>query len=160
MVAIPSMLIEYGLIGLLGSSYVLSLLFFPGLVEALIPIFLGLGFNPFFIFAVASAGSIAGGATNYYFGFAGHKILGKFGLTEDKFKREEKWLNKWGIYSTLILSFIPGFPFDVVAVFVGLLHMNFKSFFLWMALGKLLKFAIITFGVGAFLNLFPFFGEL
>ncbi len=157
---VVDVLIQYGLLGLLGSSYLMSVVFFPGFVEGLIPLFVGLGFNPLLIFALASIGSIAGGATNYYLGFVGHKIVGKFGLTEKKFKEAEGWLNKWGIYSILVLSFFPGFPFDLVAIFVGLLHMNFKSFFLWMTLGKILKYGIVTFGVEAFLNLSPLFGGL
>lgn len=160
MVLGPSLLVQYGLIGLLGGSYLMSLVIFPGVVEAMIPIFIGLGFNPFLVLVAASAGSVVGGATNYYLGFAGHRILGKFGYTESKFKKQEAWLDKWGIYSILILSFVPGFPFDFVAVLVGILRMDFKKFFIWMAIGKVLKYSLITFGTEAILYAFPVLGGL
>ncbi len=154
------MLVQYGLIGLLGGSYLMSLVIFPGVVEAMVPIFIGLGFNPLLVLLAASVGSVAGGATNYYLGLVGHGLLGKFGYTEKKFKKQEAWLNKWGTYSILILSFVPGFPFDFVAVLVGILKMDFKKFFLWMALGKTLKYSAIVFGTEILLDAFPFLGGL
>ena len=158
MVVVPANLLAYGLIGLLTGSYLMSVVFFPGLVEALIPIFIGLGFNPVLVFLLASAGSVAGGATNYDLGAVGHRIINRIGISEKKVKEAESWLARWGNYSILILSFLPGFPFDLVAVFVGFLRMDFRTFFIWMSLGKLLKFGIVTFGVEGFIRLSELFG--
>jgi membrane protein YqaA with SNARE-associated domain len=149
-------LTQYGLVGLFVASFLQSLVFFPGLVEAVIPVFLALKYNPYLVFAAASAGSIIGGFINYLMGFYGSRFVMK--SYQKIMKTAEKWLNRWGPFSIFVSSFIPGFPFDIVAVGVGILKMNFRYFFVSMALGKLVKTAMIVFGFQAFVELGIYLG--
>lgn len=153
---ISLLLVQYGLVGLFSASFILSLIFFPGLVEAVIPVFLALKFNPLLVFLIATAGSVAGGFVNYLLGFFGSKLVKKkYGK---KMKFAEKWLDRWGPFSVFVTSFVPGFPFDIIAIAVGIFRMNFRYFLLSMVLGKTLKSAVFVFGFGAFVSLGSYLG--
>jgi membrane protein YqaA with SNARE-associated domain len=147
---------EYGLVGLFAGSFIQSLVIFPGLVEALIPVFLALQYNPYLVFVAALAGSVLGGFVNYLLGSFGSKFVKK--NHEKIMKKSEKWLNRWGPFSIFVTSFIPAFPFDIIAVAVGLLKMNFRQFFISMVLGKATKTALVVFGFQAFVELGAYFG--
>jgi len=88
---------------------------------------------------------------NYGLGLLGSKFIkSRKEITE----KAKKWLDMWGDLSVFITSFVPGFPFDVVAIAVGIFRMNFKVFMIAMSLGKILKHAIIIYGTGLFLKIF------
>lgn len=153
---ISLLLVQYGLAGLFSASFILSLIFFPGLVEAVIPVFLALKFDPLLVFLFATAGSVAGGFVNYLLGFFGSRVIKK--NYSKKMKHAEKWLNKWGPFSVFVTSFVPGFPFDIVAIAVGIFRMNFRYFMISMVLGKALKSAVFVFGFEAFISLASYLG--
>lgn len=151
---------QYGIAGLPLASFILSLVFFPGIAEALIVLYIPLKFNPFLVFLLVTLGSIAGGLVNYYFGVLGKKIAFK----KETLDKAHVWLKKWGNLSVFITSFIPGFPFDIIAVLVGFLGLDFRTFFIWMSLGKILKFGLVTllvvFGLRAIHKIAEIFGFL
>jgi len=156
--SILAIFMQYGLVGIFLSSFASSLIFFFGIVDALIPIYISIGFDPVSVFILVSIGSVLGGLINYLIGISSSKIL----VSQQKraMKLAKGWLNRWGNFSIFITAFVPGFPFDFVAVFVGFIKMDFKLFFISMVLGKLIKYAliigIVTYGVEAFLTLFPY----
>lgn len=139
---IISLFIKFGLVGLLFSSFVSSLVVFPAYASFLIPLYVKLHFNPYLIFIVITIGAVAGEVVNYYLGFVGSKYI-----YHKEIKKAEKWLNRWGEMSIFIVNVIPIFPADFLNTLVGFLRMDFKMFVIGMAAGKALQYALIIFGV-------------
>jgi membrane protein YqaA with SNARE-associated domain len=139
---IIALFLRFGLVGLLASSFISALVFFPGYSSFLIPIFIKLEFNPWTILAVLSAGAIAGEFFNYYLGVVGSKYV-----YHKKIKEAEKWLNKWGEYTVFIMNLIPFFPADFLNVLVGFLKMDRNKFLLGMSLGKILQYSLLIFSI-------------
>ena len=152
---IINLFLKYGLIGLFLSSIVSSLFFFPGFSSFLIPIYLTLRFNPYFLLIVMTAGAIIGQMFNYYFGLFGS---GKLIKQEKEIRKAEKWLNKWGDLSVFIVNAIPFFPSDFISVLVGFLRMNIKIFIISMTLGRFFQYALFIFGLRLLVNFLPFGG--
>jgi len=123
----------------------------PGYTEWILPLYLGMKFDPFHVFIAATIGSTLGGFFNYGLGYIGSKFVGK----RDKIiTQSKKWLDKWGDLSVFVTSLIPGIPFDIVAIAVGFLRMNIKIFSISMCLGKVLKHAILIFGINFLIEMF------
>ena len=137
-----SLFIKFGLVGLLFSSFVSSLVFFPAYAELLIPIYVKLHFNPYLIFIIITVGAVAGEVVNYYLGLVGSKYI-----YHKEIKKAEKWLNKWGEMSIFIVNLIPVFPADFVNVLVGFLRMDFKMYLIGMTAGKAVQYALLIFGL-------------
>lgn len=135
-----ALLIKYGLIGLIISSFLSSLVFIPGYSSFLIPLFIKARFNPWFILFALSVGAVAGEILNYYLGFIGSKYI-----YHQKIKDAEKWLNKWGEYAVFIVNLIPFFPADFVNVLVGFLRMDVKRFVIGVTAGKVIQYIILIF---------------
>jgi len=133
--AIQSFFIKYGLFGLFFGSFVGSLIFFPAPLEIMTISVVAMGSDPIKVAIFMSLGSIIGGIFNYYLGFFGSKVM----LKESDLRKVEKLINKWGDPVVFVTSLIP-FPFDVVAVAVGILRMRFKDFLIACSLGKIIKF--------------------
>jgi len=133
--AIQSFLVRYGLFGLLFGSFLGSLIFFPAPLEIITTSVVAMGYDPVQVAIVMTIGSIIGGIANYYLGFAGSKVM----LRESDIKKIEKWVNRWGDPVVFVTSLFP-FPFDVVAVAVGILRMRFRDFIIASSLGKIIKF--------------------
>jgi len=142
-----ALFIKYGLVGLLFSSFISSLFFFPAYSTFLIPVYIKLHFNPWYILAVLTIGTVAGELVNYYIGYTGSKYIYR-----KEIKKAEEWLNKWGEMSVFLINLIPVLPADFVNLFVGFLRMDFKMFVVGMSLAKLIQFALLIFGTELFFN--------
>lgn len=132
---IQTFLPRYGLFGLLFGSFLGSLIFFPAPLEVIATSVVVMGYNPFQVAIVMTFGSVVGGVVNYYLGIAGSKVM----LKERDVKMVEEWINRWGDPVVFITSLLP-FPFDIVAVAVGILRMRFRDFLVASTLGKMIKF--------------------
>jgi len=151
---------SYGLLGLLFSSFLSALFFIPAFVELLIPVYVGLHFDPIGIFIFLTAGSVLGSAVNYYIGLWGSKYVTIKAAHE---KSVKKFLAKWGDFSVLVMSFLPPpFPFDVATLVLGFLKMNFRTFIISTLVGKSIKHALFIFisiyGINALLRLANIYG--
>jgi len=149
--AILAGFLKFGLVGLFVSSFVSSLFFFPAYATFLIPIYLKLGFNPWHILIVITAGSVIGEIVNYYLGFIGSKYI-----YHKEMKKAEKWLYKWGGMSVFIFNLIPMFPADIIDALVGFLRMDFKMFFIGMSTAKILQYGLLIFGTEIFFRFVSF----
>jgi len=139
---IIAIFVKYGLFGLFFSSFVSSLFFVPAYASFLIPFYLGLHFNPWYILIVIWIGAIVGEVVNYYLGYVGSKYV-----FHKEVKKAEKWLNKWGDMSIFIVNLIPIFPADIVNLLVGFFRMNFKIYLISMSLAKLVQYSLLIFGI-------------
>ncbi|MCD6403396.1 MAG: VTT domain-containing protein [Candidatus Aenigmarchaeota archaeon] len=108
-------------------------------------------FDANMVFVLTSVGSILGALFNYGLGLAGSRFIKN---KKEIIKKSKKWLDKWGDLSVFITSFIPGFPFDVIAIAVGIFKMNIKDFVISMSLGKAIKYALLIYGTDFFLRIF------
>lgn len=133
--AVQSFLVRYGLLGLLFGSFLGSLIFFPAPLEIVTTSVVAMGYDPVQVAVVMTLGSVVGGVVNYYLGFAGSKVM----LKEKDIKKIERWINRWGDPMVFVTSLLP-FPFDIVAVAVGILRMRFRDFIVASTLGKVIKF--------------------
>jgi len=149
--AIVAGLLKFGLVGLFVSSFASSLFFFPAYASFLIPIYLKIGFNPWHILIIITAGSVIGEIANYYLGFIGSKYIYR-----KEMKKVEKWLYKWGGMSVFIVNLIPMFPADIIDALVGFLRMDFKMFFIGMTAAKILQYALLIFGTEIFFRFVSF----
>jgi membrane protein YqaA with SNARE-associated domain len=87
--------------------------------------------------AVATAGNTLGGIADYWIGYGAHEAVAKGERT-----RHLGWLERFGP-KALVFSWLPvvGDPLCAVA---GWLKLPFWPSVAWMALGKLLRYALMT----------------
>jgi len=143
--AIIAIFVKYGLFGLFMSSFASSLVFLPAYASFLIPLYVGLHFDPWQILVVLLVGAVLGEIVNYYLGYVGSKYV-----LHQHIRKAEKWVNKWGLMSIFIVNAIPIFPADVVNTLVGFFRMDMKMYVIWMSLGKLLQYTLLIFGIEFF----------
>lgn len=141
---------SYGLLGLILGFMLLSLLtvFLPVPIDLVTIYAVEKGFNPILIILVASIGTTLAGCVDYLIGRVGSIFFIKR-IKKETFDKTYRWLERWGFLAVFFTSFIPS-PFEVVAITVGLLKMNFHKFFLATLLGKLLKYSLFVY-LGTFI---------
>jgi len=157
---IVTLFFSHGLIGLFLSSFLSSLFFIPAFVELLIPVYVGLDFNPILIFVFLTAGAVLGSCINYYMGFWGSKYIN---IKAAHKKSVKDFLAKWGDFSVLVMSLLPPpFPFDIATVIFGFLKMNFRTFIISTIIGRSIKHALFIFisiyGIEALLKFANIYG--
>lgn len=97
---------------------------------------------------VATAGNTLGGALNWWIGSAAHKAAKR--LAANRFEgRALAWLSRFGPKACL-LSWLP-LVGDPLCALAGWVQLPFWPCVAWMALGKFLRYALLT---GALLWLF------
>ncbi len=118
----------------------------PGLSYFIILFSVSLGLHPLLIGILAGLGSATGELTGYMIGFGSTATIEKY---EHKIPRILKRLMKLfknvGFWLILIVSFIPGIPFDVVGILAGAAQYNLKRFYLATIIGKTLRSLIIAY---------------
>lgn len=124
------------LINLIGSATII--LPAPSLVATFIG---GSIYNPLFVGIFSGIGASLGELTGYMAGYGGSAFI-----TEDKkFKLVEKWMNKNGFLTILILALIPNPFFDFSGIFSGATHYSIKKFLSAVMIGKIIRFVVISF---------------
>lgn len=136
---------SYGTLGLILGFMLLSLMtaFLPIPIDVVTIYAVEKGFNPILIVLVASIGTTLAGCVDYLIGRLGSIFFIKR-IKKETFDKTHNWLERWGFVAVFFTSFIPS-PFEVVAITVGLLKMNFYKFFLATLLGKLLKYSLFVY---------------
>lgn len=95
---------------------------------------LGITLNPFILGIIGGTGSAVGELTGYVVGAkTGHRI--NHGRT---FMRLQRLTMKWGGICLFLFALLPG-PFEVVGLWAGTVRYPIWRFFLYVALGKILK---------------------
>lgn len=106
----------------------------------------GMGMDPFFVVALATAGALAGAFINYYlalwigrplvYGFADSKIGHACLIDREKVAKAEKYFDKHGAVSTFIGRLIPAIR-QLISIPAGLSRMNIGVFAIFTTLGAL-----------------------
>ncbi len=140
--------LEYGYVGLfLFSLFAATLIAAPADVLAMsMP---GLGFNPWWVGIVATAGGFVGNLVNYAVGKYGARFVVTRVLQPDEDDdNEQKWMRRaerlyerYGVWSLLI----SGAPFvgDPITTVAGAFRVNLWVFSALVIIGKLAKFALL-----------------
>lgn len=104
-------------------------------------------FDPFSILIFSLAGAMIGSMTNYYIGYSGvRQILHLFKRDISKEKKARKWIEKYGLWSLIIVQWIP-IVGDPVMVLMGLYKTNVKKFLLFLFIGEFIKaFSVVYLG--------------
>ena len=120
-------------------------------------------YNPLLLGITFGAGSAIGEFTGYGVGFGIEKIFEKKSKNKKKLKKKIKEIEKlFQKYHPGLVIFgfasIPLAPVDVLSIFCGSINYSKKKFFIFMLLGKVLKFTILAYmgfyGVNFILDIF------
>jgi len=117
---------------------------FPLGSEALLIYDIKSGHSFFWVIFVASIGNTLGAVLNYYLGLKGEEFLERRGyLKKDQMKKAKDRFKKYGALA-LFLSPLPiiGDPITFVA---GIMHYNFKKFFIIVLFAKSIRYIILAY---------------
>jgi membrane protein YqaA with SNARE-associated domain len=104
-------------------------------------------FPPFLVALAAGTGAALGELTGYLAGYSGQVVI----ENRPKFKRLVDWMNKYGGWTILVLSFIPNPAFDMAGIVAGALKYPVQKFLSWCWLGKMGKMLMFAYaGAGIF----------
>lgn len=132
--------IQWGYLGLFVASF-LAATILPIASEAIFMLML-LHFNPWICLVVAGTGNTLGGILNYGIGYTGKtEWLEKLNISHERVVRWETQVKRYGIWMAL-LSWLPIIG-DVLAVALGFFKANWKGSFLFMGIGKFVRYAVL-----------------
>ncbi len=110
--------------------------------------------NPVIVAIVASVGSTLGELTGYYAGYLGEKII--IDEQNPTYQWAVKWMNRYGIWTVLVIAAIPLVLFDVVGLIAGALRLPLWKFLLACWIGRVPKaFLEAYIGAGLIPHFFP-----
>lgn len=105
--------------------------------------------------AIATIGSVIGGAFGYALGYYAFESIGqpilKFYGKADSFGDFAQWFNEWGVWIILIKGMTP-FPYKVLTITAGVTHMPFMEFMIASIGARAMRFYLVA-------ALLYFFGE-
>ena len=117
---------------------------FPLGSEALLIYDIKSGHSFFWVIFVATIGNTIGAVLNYYLGLKGEAFLERKGyLKKDQMKKAKDRFKRYGALA-LLLSPLPiiGDPITFVA---GIMHYNFKKFFIIVLFAKFIRYLILAY---------------
>ena len=135
------MTFEYGYIGLFLASFLAATLLLVA-SELILTGMLALGFDPIFCIGVATLGNTLGTWLNYGIGYLGNpKWLEKVGAKPAAIERWQVQIQRFGS-SMALLCWLPLIG-DIIGIALGFFRAPLVPTFLFMALGKLLRYLIV-----------------
>jgi len=132
---------EFGFLGLFIVCF-LAATVLPVASEVFLGGMLALGYDPVFSLIVATIGNTLGAWLNYGIGYLGKpEWLLKVGATKEKIEQWKQKINQYGVWLALF-SWLP-FVGDVIGIALGFFRVNLFLSFLFIAVGKFIRYAII-----------------
>jgi uncharacterized membrane protein YdjX (TVP38/TMEM64 family) len=113
---------------------------------------MGAVFNPFFLAIFAGLGAAAGELSGYLLGFSGQGLAERTKLYDrilDFMNRHHRWSD----LLILIMAFIPNPFFDLAGIAAGTLKISIWRFYLFCALGSILKMLAFAYSGNTIINL-------
>ena len=110
--------------------------------------------NPALVALVASVGALIGELTGYYTGYLGKKV----GIPQDTgwYRRVEGWMQRYGVWALVVLSFQPFIPFDLGGIVAGASRMPVHRFLIALWVGRFPKYLILAYVGAGFGQFLPF----
>ena len=152
--AILQFLIDWGYFGLFIGSFVAGSVI-PFSSEAVLVACVGpLHLDPAISTLCATAGNVAGGMTCYWMGHLGNMqwIEKDFHVKKEKIDRAERFVQGRGAWMAFF-AFIPLLG-SAISIVLGMMRANIWIVILSMTIGKILRYAIIAWGVVGAASLF------
>lgn len=109
--------------------------------------------NPALIALCASVGASIGELSGYFAGYLGKRIA----MPQDVvgYGRVEKWMQRYGVWAVMVLSFQPVIPFDVGGIIAGAAKMPLRRFLPALWLGRFPKYLILAYVGAEVINILP-----
>ena len=107
------------------------------------------GLNPFWLWLAASAGNTLGAGVNWWMGMKLSHYSDRrwFPARKKDLERAQGWFGRYGKW-TLLMSWLP-VGGDALTVVGGIMRVPLPSFFMLVATGKSLRYAILILGYNA-----------
>ena len=134
---------EYGYLGM-GASAFLSGTVVPVASEVLLVFFLSTGLNAILLTVSATIGNSLAGLTCFLAGYLAkkEKVVAFFRISDKKMKRADRLIGKYGLW-TAFFSFLPAIG-EVLLIALGFMRADKTKVLVYMAVGKLLRYSMIT----------------
>lgn len=143
--------VDWGYVGMFAAALVAGSLL-PFCSEAVLMLLIGLGLDPVWCVVSATAGNTLGGMTCYWIGSLGRTewIVRYLHVSEEKMERAMRFLRGRGA----VMGFFAFLPYigGAIAVGLGLMRSNPWITAAAMALGKVIRYAVIAFAAAAVVN--------
>ncbi|MEN6410076.1 MAG: VTT domain-containing protein, partial [Anaerolineaceae bacterium] len=107
-------------------------------------------FNPFWVAVVAGTGAAVGELSGYLAGLSGQMVVER----SARLTKVAEYMQKYGNWAILVLSFIPNPAFDLAGMTAGAMKMPIYRFFFWCWLGKVLKMLVFAYAGVSIVNWF------
>lgn len=96
---------------------------------------------------LCTVGSVLGGIAGYAIGYylleyIGQPVIKLYGL-ESKWGQLSEWFKEWGVWVLLIKGPTP-FPYKVLTIFAGAMHMNIWAFIFASILSRAMRFYLVA----------------
>ena len=127
------------LVNLVGSAAVVVPV--PGLAAVCAAVAPDIGLNFVFLALAGAAGSMIGELTGYLAGYGSQGVIQK----SRYYSSIRGWVVRRGGLALFILAVIPNPLFDIGGIAAGSLGYPISKFFLWVGLGKTIKFLIVAY---------------
>ena len=127
------------LVNLVGSAAVVVPV--PGLAAVCAAVAPNLGLNFVFLAVAGAVGSTIGELTGYLVGYGSQGVMQK----SRYYSSIRGWVVRRGGLALFILAVIPNPLFDIGGIAAGSLGYPISRFFLWVGLGKMIKFLIVAY---------------
>ena len=134
---------DYGYLGM-GIMAFLAGTVVPIASEVLLIFFLGAGLNAVALTLCATLGNVLGGITCFMTGYLAKKewVQSFCKIPDRRMRRADRLIGRYG-YWTAFFSFVPAIG-EVVLIVLGIMRASRGKVFVVMALGKLLRYTLIT----------------
>ena len=144
--AILQFLVDWGYWGMFLSAFIAGSVL-PFSSEAVLVACIGLGLDPVLSVISATAGNVAGGMTCYWMGHLGNIewIERYLHVKKEKMDKAEKFVHGRGAWMAFF-AFIPILG-SAISIVLGLMRANIWIVILSMTTGKILRYAILVWGV-------------
>ena len=142
--ALVEILLEYGYAGMFIAAF-LSGSVIPFSSELVMIGLIQLGLNPIFTILAGTLGNSLGSMTCYWVGMLGnmHWIERLFHVKPKQLERAERYVRVRGAWVSLF-CFLPALG-EAIAIVLGMMRANGWSVFLYMTIGKLLRYAALVY---------------
>lgn len=146
---LTQLLIDYGYWGMLLSA-LLAGSFLPFSSEAVMVGLLAAGLHPLPLVLYATVGNVGGGLINYYIGTLGNmdKIERWLHVKQRDLDRANRFMAGRGAWMGFF-GFVP-FLGSAITILLGLMRANLFISTVSMTLGKLLRYAVLAYGINFF----------
>lgn len=113
--------------------------------EALVVLLIRTGHDFYTVVLLATVGNYLGACTTYYIGLKGRTgVIEKYlSVSQKELEKADRWFTRYGSYA-LLFTWVP-FIGDAITVSGGLLKLNFRTFSIYVFIGKFARYLALAY---------------